>query len=942
MEMVIQMIKILFFLFIFCISPLVKAFTINSVTVECKVSRECDELNDNFSSLKREYSDIESFKHLLKIYVANNGVKELSYSVSNKDNSNHLHFSIVPREKVIALSEIHFQGDHEIELPSILPIKKDDYYDFKKVVSTKKIIRDIAKEKGFPRTQVKIEIIKSKQGIELKPKVNLKDPVLVKKLNITSPTDYIDKLIYERFGFLLNNPFDVQQIKTEIERSRKILNQYGFYLNSINMKHKFFGRNEVEVFLDIRDVKNYTFHFQKNLVFDVKKLKSIMIESFIGFRRELDEKSAVQVIKDFYRSKGYLNPVIKVKKREVLDLNKDIAVIYEFDISENERTKFNKVSFRGNSFFESEELEQTFYEKASEQARAYYFDENYNENFIQVLKELYISKGYVNIFIDKPLYRRLPNGEMEILYRVKEGLRSIISDFKINGILPEDNIAIKELISNGSNQHFNPIEFKNDLQRIKSYLQSKGYYYTSIINQQAESLVKYSADNSKVNILIDIDTGPKLYVDQIIIIGNSYTRKILIKREIFLKKGDLLTSQKLESSQTNLLSLGLFSSVRIKPISTNNSKTDLLIFVREKDFGTIELAPGVRSDLGFKFSAAVNYNNLDGMNKRVSFKGTINQRFELGSLDDRRREESSSLVEYDAIAKFAEDHIFYSDLDFTTSLSKSRKRFYAFDADIQRITFGLSQDIYRWLNIGLRYQLETISQFDATNDKEHGHFKIGSMTPTLTFDFRNRAVNTSKGALFSLSYEVANPNFGSQENTDLTVDYYKLVSRNKFYYPLGDHVIFALSTAFGIQENKATDLNDNAETEGYIPNIKVFRLTGADIVRGYEDSEINKLVSNEDISEVEVNNRAYMVNLKVEPRFMLSDTTMLGVFYDAGRVFVNEFDDSKLRSSVGLSFKYLTPVGSLDFDYGIKLLRERDDSGKLDSPGRLHVSIGFF
>ena len=69
---------------------------------------------------------------------------------------------------------------------------------------------------------------------------------------------------------------------------------------------------------------------------------------------------------------------------------------------------------------------------------------------------------------------------------------------------------------------------------------------------------------------------------------------------------------------------------------------------------------------------------------------------------------------------------------------------------------------------------------------------------------------------------------------------------------------------------------------------------------------------------------------------------MFGVFYDAGRVFVNEYDTNDLKSSVGITFKYLTPVGSLDFDYGIKLLRKNDDGDRFDSPGRLHVSIGFF
>jgi outer membrane protein insertion porin family len=68
----------------------------------------------------------------------------------------------------------------------------------------------------------------------------------------------------------------------------------------------------------------------------------------------------------------------------------------------------------------------------------------------------------------------------------------------------------------------------------------------------------------------------------------------------------------------------------------------------------------------------------------------------------------------------------------------------------------------------------------------------------------------------------------------------------------------------------------------------------------------------------------------------------LGLFYDAGRVFVDEFNIEDFRSAVGVTFKYITPVGTLDFDYGIKLLRKRDSSGRLESPGRLHVSIGFF
>jgi outer membrane protein insertion porin family len=69
---------------------------------------------------------------------------------------------------------------------------------------------------------------------------------------------------------------------------------------------------------------------------------------------------------------------------------------------------------------------------------------------------------------------------------------------------------------------------------------------------------------------------------------------------------------------------------------------------------------------------------------------------------------------------------------------------------------------------------------------------------------------------------------------------------------------------------------------------------------------------------------------------------MAGVFYDAGRVFVNTVELGELRDSIGVTFKVITPVGTLDFDYGIKLLRKKNANGSLEDPGRFHVSIGFF
>ncbi len=253
----------------------------------------------------------------------------------------------------------------------------------------------------------------------------------------------------------------------------------------------------------------------------------------------------------------------------------------------------------------------------------------------------------------------------------------------------------------------------------------------------------------------------------------------------------------------------------------------------------------------------------------------------------------------------------------------------------------------------VKYQFERIVQFDATETKDNDNFSIGGITPSVTWDLRDDAINPRKGSFFTLSSEWANSNFGSMKEKDLEVNFVKVISRNRFYYPVGDFTL-ALSLAAGYQKNFAeellkdsqgnTILNDNNQpkTRGYIPSIKVFRLDGYDEIRGYDEGEINRLMDGTPVGEVIVQREAYFTALKFEPRYNLTDTIRLGIFYDAGRVFVGDFQPTKLRSSVGASFKYVTPVGSLDFDYGIKLQRRTYQDSVRDSVGRFHLSIGFF
>jgi outer membrane protein insertion porin family len=916
--------------------------SIRKISINCGISRDCGELKKNFNSIRGTYVNYEHLRTVLKLYVINEGIQNFNYNLSGDT----LDIKLVMKRRVGSV-RVKVKGMN-MGFPSILPIREDDYLDDIKIQKSIDLLKDIYINKGFPRVRVSHSLRQTiEKSLAIDFLIETGNPIKISTINIISDSEYLKDFMLRKIMPYQWKSFDLQKIKDVIEELRLLFVDYGYYLVQTNLKYEIISDSDVEITVEIASGQKFYF----DVILNGKRennieLKSLIADSVIAYKRSLNESAILQIIQERLRFKGFLQPDVKISYKRYKNKIGDFVNHYRINVNENERSYVNELEFRGNNAISTSELLKLYYDNAFELAGRSIYDEKYLLSFQEILRQEYIKRGYVNIFVEKFQSKYIPKTKnLKIIYRLREGIPAKVASIQLNGVSEDIMNYLLRNLQTKEKLNFNPIAFKQDLDTISNLLKKEGFYYSSISNIDSVQIVSYNRDNSLVDINIDIELDKRLYVNNIILVGNRRTRSKFILREILLRKGDVITPEVIDGSQTSLLSSGLFSSVNIKPIKNITNKADILISVREKDFGLVEFAPGIRTDLGPKVSTSISYNNIDGLNKKVSFKGQINQRIQLDTLDERRRQESNSLLEYNILVNYSENKIFDTNWDFSAVTSTTRRRFYSFDADIQRVGVTTSIQTSKWFSTSFTYQLETISQYDSSLEREHGHFQIGSLTPTLTFDFRDNRINPTKGSFFNLSFELANPTLLSQQNDELEINYYKIVSRNRFYAPIPNGVL-AISLAAGYQKNNATGLKDNGQgelqTTGYIPNIKVFRLSGMDIVRGFEDFEINRLNSNQDISEVRVDDTAYLANLKIEPRFFLSDASMIGVFYDAGRVFVDSYDLGDLRSSMGLSFKYLTPVGSLDFDYGIKLLRKRDANGTLESPGRLHVSIGFF
>lgn len=912
-------------------------YSIEKIETHCGQGQTCIDMKEKFDNLKSVFNDEFHLQESLKMYLKDGGIKNFNYELIQQDNKSYklsIDFEIKPIVKDI---EFNISGKYDVSLnKKALTIKEGDYFDETQIDNSVRILNENLKERGFDQHSVTHNILREDDEINIIFNINVNSLKKIKKFVIETENQKLKNFVHQRLLLLVNRAPDILRIRTILKNIEQDLFQSGFYYIEVNLDHiANLGENFVVPTIKISKDEMYLFTIEGNKIFSRFEIISKVRESVRKNQKVLDRLNIEKIISQTYKKHSYLETIVTVKEKQYSDIHQKKINHFFISISELEKAKVKKILFSGNNIFSSKEIMKFFHEKGTDLATRFYVDEEYFENFSDILKNEYLTKGYVQVDVSRPLLTKI--GKFyNVEYKINELDQTLIDKIAFNGVSTEIAISLKDILINKENKPFNPLVFSEDIKNIQSYLRDLGYYYVVIKNAEGNEMIKYNDDNSNVSFVFDIDLSEKIFLDKVIIIGNVKTKTTVINREIFLKKGDLITPENVDEIKNLLNGLGLFSTVKVLPLkeTLRNSKVDLLVSVKEKNFGTIDVSPGYRTDLGPKISSGIVYSNLNGMNRTVSFRGQINKRENGSTLDPRRRAQGKSNFEYNLRTSFTEPYLFNKSLAYTGALSTFKRRYYSFDADIVRVNNTFTKDITKKFGLSLTQQYETINQWDASNIQDDGYYQIGAMIPSMTLDLRNNRTNPTEGAFFNLSLERANPIFLSQKNEKLTVDYYKLVSRNSFYVPLKEEGVVAISLALGKQENRTAG--------SYIPNIKVFRISGVDIVRGYDNAEINKLPDGRDISVSRVFNDAYFINLKFEPRYFINDETMIGIFYDAGRVYVDTFRPSELRSSTGISFKYLTPVGSINFDYGFKLDRRHYPDGSIESPGRFHVSIGFF
>jgi len=677
----------------------------------------------------------------------------------------------------------------------------------------------------------------------------------------------------------------------------------------------------------------YNVQFSGNVNFWERVLREKVLDRPMRLGLPLNLADAQAQIRAMYLAEGFKDVRIEVRTE---DLRTERRI--EFQISEGRRAYLGNIIWDGLAPREVEilqEIEAEWKAGLSTPFHHVYFDERGLRAQMPQLLARIQARGFLQARLLG--FKAVPTGKsdrMDIEVPIQLGPRFILRDVVVEGQHPLSDDRLDEIVDLHPREVARADLIVGVAERLEREIREQGFLMPTI-STRIEDIVTYSDTSDEVDLKYVVDMGPQVRVGQIVVEGLKKTREKVVLREFDredMSSGELWVPSKLEEIDQRLLSYGLFGNLRIQgsgdrvvkqASETENGvevqERDLRVSVSERPGGAIEFGPGYRTDLGVVAFGEYSYRNLGGMNRSVVIRAQASKKVE-----------NFQFIEQKYSLSYLEPYIFdvpwsfrfgtaYETLD-EVQYDKDDIPISGFNKEEVSFSLGVGKEFNRHISLSHNlYSLSNPKIFDLKAEDTAGEqfYRIGTMGPSLTFDYRDNIFNPTRGSVFATSLEYSSPNLGSTE----TVHY--VLSRNEFsnYQLLRRGFVLATSLSFA-----------HMRALGDVPSLPVNRRLvsgGRTSIRSLQEQAIRY-----DQADVRIQDS---VLLKAEIRQDLFEGLGFAYFFDMGRVDARGYRGDGWREAIGVGVRYATPVGPLSLDFAFNA-----DKRASEDFNRILFSVGVF
>jgi len=531
------------------------------------------------------------------------------------------------------------------------------------------------------------------------------------------------------------------------------------------------------------------------------------------------------------------------------------------------------------------------------------------EDDLKRIEEYLKSEGYLEAKVEDYSVKK-EGSRAKITIKVKEGER-----YKIEEVVVEGNTYF------GKNELLG--EFLKRLKKEKNYYSKRlieflreyilqkyrelGLYATKVLIEEVPDPAKKT-----VRLIVKVIESPPVYNRWTEIRGNYETRDYVIRREVEVHEGDLLTEDRVKWSKIWLNRLGYFAGVRIEPrlLTPDTAVTD--VEVKERFTG--------------QFSVGIGYGETSGLSGFVSLrKGNFLGTGDIVSI-------SASWGEFAQNYSFSYTRKWFmkKPQDLTFSAYSTYHDYDAYNIDRKGISTTLSRRFWRYWRWSVGADFQSIDYSDISPDasiyvKQMAQFNSATILRTgIERDTRDNYIFPTEGSLFSAFNKLGGFLGGDEKFEKMTLQ--AAVYRSDPYFMKGTIFSARVKTGF-ITPWGGADV---------VPIDERFFVGGAYTIRGYKYGYVGPLDPN--TGDPIGAKRMLVVNLEANYPIK-KDVFYVAGFFDAGNgadTWGGLFKD--LKAGAGFGVRFITPMAPIKVDFAWKLKKVPGDSDNF----RIHLTIGSF
>ncbi|MBO1074282.1 outer membrane protein assembly factor BamA [Roseomonas marmotae] len=328
---------------------------------------------------------------------------------------------------------------------------------------------------------------------------------------------------------------------------------------------------------------------------------------------------------ELYARRGRFATRIEPK---VIDRGND-RVDVVFEITEGDTALISRINFVGNDTFSDSRLKEVVTSREQAWYRPFSSSDTYEPERLNFDRELirryYQRNGFADIEVTNATAELAPDRSgFFVTYTIKEGPRYRVDSVEVNSTLRNVTAAqLRDQVEPNSGDWYNGDAVERTVQALSDSANLQGAPFVQVTER-----VTRNAEAGTVDIVFDVEEGPRSYVERIDITGNTRTQDRVIRRELRLAEGDAFNAAQVERSRQRIRDLGYFSP-DVQITSTPGSQPDQVVLntaVTERATGELTLGGGYSTDAGALADVGLRERNLLGTGIDARINSTIAQR----------------------------------------------------------------------------------------------------------------------------------------------------------------------------------------------------------------------------------------------------------------------------------------------------------------------------